>query len=153
MTRLHVAVPEEFLFRMERTVGLSDINYAKHLDSVSMVKILHEARLQFLASLGFTEANVYGLGLVVTDLSVDYIAESFANDRLTIDVGVSKFTRHGFDIGIKVSNEALAAVVCNGNFGLVFFDFDKHHLARVPSGFEEKLCSSNLQQKIKARVA
>ena len=53
MTRLHVAVPEEFLFRMERTVGLSDINYAKHLDSVSMVKILHEARLQFLASLGF----------------------------------------------------------------------------------------------------
>ena len=60
MTRLHVAIPEEFLFRMERTVGLSDINYAKHLDSVSMVKILHEARLQFLASLGFTEANVYG---------------------------------------------------------------------------------------------
>ena len=153
MTRLHVAVPEEFLFRMERTVGLSDINYAKHLDSVSMVKILHEARLQFLASLGFTEANVYGLGLVVTDLSVDYIAESFANDRLTIDVGVSKFTRHGFDIGIKVSNEALEAVVCNGNFGLVFFDFDKHHLARVPSGFEEKLGSTNLQQKIKARVA
>ncbi len=153
MTRLHVAVPEEFLFRMERTVGLSDINYAKHLDSVSMVKILHEARLQFLASLGFTEANVYGLGLVVTDLSVDYISESFANDRLTIDVGVSKFTRHGFDIGIKVSNEALDTVVCNGNFGLVFFDFDKHHLAKVPAGFEEMLGSSNLQQKFKARVA
>ena len=153
MTRLHVAIPEEFLFRMERTVGLSDINYAKHLDSVSMVKILHEARLQFLASLGFTEANVYGLGLVVTDLSVDYISESFANDRLTIDVGVSKFTRHGFDIGIKVSNEALDTVVCNGNFGLVFFDFDKHHLAKVPAGFEEMLGSSNLQQKFKARVA
>ena len=153
MTRLHVAIPEEFLFRMERTVGLSDINYAKHLDSVSMVKILHEARLQFLASLGFTEANVYGLGLVVTDLSVDYISESFANDRLIIDVGVSKFTRHGFDIGFKVSNKALETIVCNGNFGLVFFDFDKHELASVPSGFEEMLNRSNLQQKIKAKVA
>ena len=153
MTRLHVAIPEEFLFRMERTVGLSDINYAKHLDSVSMVKILHEARLQFLASLGFTEANVYGLGLVVSDLSVDYISESFANDRLIIDVGVSKFTRHGFDIGFKVSNKALETIVCNGNFGLVFFDFDKHELASVPSGFEEKLGRSNSQQKVKAKVA
>ena len=153
MTRLHVAIPEEFLFRMERTVGLSDINYAKHLDSVSMVKILHEARLQFLASLGFTEANVYGLGLVVSDLSVDYISESFANDRLIIDVGVSKFTRHGFDIGFKVSNKALETIVCNGNFGLVFFDFDKHKLASVPSGFEEKLGRSNSQQKVKAKVA
>ena len=153
MTRLHVAIPEEFLFRMERTVGLSDINYAKHLDSVSMVKILHEARLQFLASLGFTEANVYGLGLVVSDLSVDYISESFANDRLIIDVGVSKFTRHGFDIGFKVSNKALETIVCNGNFGLVFFDFDKHELASVPSGFEERLGRSNSQQKVKAKVA
>ena len=153
MTRLHVAVPEEFLFRMERTVGLSDINYAKHLDCVSMVKILHEARLQFLASLGFTEANVYGLGLVVTDLSVDYISESFANDRLTIDVGVAKLTRHGFDIGFKVSNEALETIVCNGNCGLVFFDFDKHQLASVPSGFEEMLSRSNLQHKVKAKVA
>ena len=118
-----------------------------------MVKILHEARLQFLASLGFTEANVYGLGLVVTDLSVDYLSESFADDQLTIDVGVSRFTRHGFDLGIKISNKVLETVVSHGNFGLVFFDFDKHHLARVPSGFEEKLGSSNLQQKIKARVA
>ena len=153
MTRIHVAVPEKFLFRMEKTVGLSDINYAKHLDSVSIVKILHEARLQVLASLGFTEANVYGLGLVVTDLSVDYISESFANDRLIIDVGVSKFTRHGFDIGFKVSNKALETIVCNGNFGLVFFDFDKHQLASVPSGFEEKLGCSNFQEKVKAKVA
>ena len=153
MTRIHVAVPEKFLFRMEKTVGLSDINYAKHLDSVSMVKILHEARLQFLASLGFTEANVYGLGLVVTDLSVDNLSESFADDRLTLDVGISKFTRHGFDIGIKVSNKALDTVICHGNFGLVFFDFDKHQLASVPAGFEEMLNGSNLQQKIKAKVA
>ena len=69
MPRIKVAVPEHFLFRMERIVGISDVNYAKHLDSISMVNILHEARLQFLASLGFTESNIYGLGLVVTDLA------------------------------------------------------------------------------------
>ena len=99
MPRIKISTPERFLFGMERTVGISDVNYAKHLDSVAMVNILHEARLQFLASLGLTEANIYGLGMVVTDLAVDYRTESFANDLLIIDVGVGKFNRYGFDIG------------------------------------------------------
>ena len=54
MPRIKLSLPEEFTFRMERSVGLSDVNYAKHLDSLSMFEILHEARLQYLASLGFT---------------------------------------------------------------------------------------------------
>ena len=153
MTRLHVTVPERFLFRMERTVGLSDTNYAKHLDSVSMVNILHEARLQFLASLGFTESNIYGLGLVVTDLAVDYLSESFADDCLLIDVGVSKFIRYGFDVGFRVSNKALETLVCNGKCGVVFFDFDRHQLTKVPAGFKEMIVHSNFQEKIAAKVA
>ncbi|MXZ32479.1 MAG: thioesterase, partial [Gammaproteobacteria bacterium] len=59
MPRIKLSLPEEFTFRMERSVGLSDVNYAKHLDSLSMVEILHEARLQYLASLGFTEEDIF----------------------------------------------------------------------------------------------
>ena len=59
-----------------------------------MVNILHEARLQLLASLGFTESNIYGLGMVVTDMAVDYRSESFANDHLIIDIGVGNFNRY-----------------------------------------------------------
>ena len=139
MSRLYIPAPEKTLFRMERKVGLSDINYAKHLDSVSMVKVLHEARLQFLASLGFTESNIYGLGLVITGLTVDYRSESFANDLLVIDVGVFEFNRYGFDIGLKVSNEALESVVCAGKLGNVFFDFDRHKIAEVPAAFKTLL--------------
>jgi acyl-CoA thioester hydrolase len=146
MPRIKVAVPEQFLFSMERTVGISDVNYAKHLDSVSMVTILHEARLQFLASLGFTESNVYGLGLVVTDLAVDYRSESFANDCLIIDVGVSKFNRYGFDIGIQVTNSALESVVCNAKIGVVFFDFDKHEITQVPAAFKTMMGHPEIQE-------
>ena len=63
--RIKVSTPEYPRFRMERKVGISDLNYAKHLDSTAMVAILHEARLQMLGDLGFTEGNIYGLGLVV----------------------------------------------------------------------------------------
>jgi len=136
MPRIKVSTPERFLFGMERIVGISDVNYAKHLDSVAMVNILHEARLQFLASLGLIEANIYGLGMVVTDLAVDYRSESFANDLLIIDVGVGKFNRYGFDVGFQVTNSALETQVCNAKMGVVFFDFDKHAIAPVPEVFK-----------------
>jgi acyl-CoA thioesterase FadM len=153
MSRLNIPAPEKTLFRMELKVGLSDINYAKHLDSVSMVKVLHEARLQFLASLGFTESNIYGLGLVITGLTVDYRSESFANDLLVIDVGVSEFNRYGFDIGLKVSNEALESVVCAGKLGNVFFDFDRHKIAEVPAAFKTLLGYSQAENTDSFQVA
>ena len=101
-----------------------------------MAKILHEARLQFLANLGFTEGNIFGLGMVVTDMAVEYRSESFANDMLVIDVGVNGFNRYGFDIRMQVTNSALDTIVCNGKIGVVFFDFDKHQIIEVPPAFK-----------------
>lgn len=135
MQRVKITAPDRFLFSMERAVGISDVNYARHMDSVAMFKLIHEARLQFLASLGFTESNIFGLGMVVTDLAVDFRSESFANDLLIVDVGVSKFNKYGFDIGFQVTNSAMESVVCNAKMGVVFFDFDKHKLAEVPRAF------------------
>ncbi|MDD9891841.1 MAG: thioesterase family protein [Gammaproteobacteria bacterium] len=153
MPRIKVAVPDQFLFSIEHTVGLSDVNYAKHLDSVSMVNILHEARLQFLASLGFTESNIFGLGMVVTDLAVDYRSESFANDRLIIDVGVSTFNRYGFDIGMQITNSALETIVCNAKIGVVFFDFDQHEITPIPVAFKTMLGHPEIQEVQEVQVA
>ncbi len=145
MQRVKLIAPEHFLFSMERVVGISDVNYARHIDSVSMIRLIHEARLQFLASLGFNESNVYGLGIVVTDMATDFRSESFANDRLIIDVGVSKFNKYGFDIGFQITNSALETVVCNARVGVVFFDFDKHKLAEVPRAFKSILSGPESQ--------
>ena len=89
--------------------------------------------------MGFTEGNIYGLGMVVTDLAVEYRAESFANDMLIIDVGVSALNRYGFDIGMQVTNSALETIVCNAKMGIVFFDFDKHQITQVPGAFKARL--------------
>ncbi len=139
MQRLKISAPEKLIFAMKHTVGISEVNYARHMDSVAMITLIHEARLQFLASLGFTESNIYGLGMVVTDLAIDFRSESFANDLLVIEVGTSKFNKYGFDIGFKVTNNALETVVCIAKTGVVFFDFDKHKLAELPKVFESIL--------------
>ncbi len=139
MSRVKITMPDQFLFSLQRSVGISDLNYARHLDSVSMVRIIHEARLQFLAELGFTEANIFGLGMVVTDLAVDYQSESFANDTLNIEVGVGRFNRYGCDIYYQINNTALDRIVCGAKTGVVFFDFDKHKIALIPKAFKEML--------------
>ena len=139
MPRVKVSLPDQFVFTMEHPVGISEVNYARHLDSVSMVNIIHEARLQFLASLGFTEANIYGLGLMVTDMAIDYQSESFANDLLIIDVAPGALNRYGFDFFFQITNTAQDRVVCSAKVGVVFFDFDKHQIAQIPKAFKEKL--------------
>ncbi|MEX1197483.1 MAG: thioesterase family protein [Pseudohongiellaceae bacterium] len=136
MARVKLNMPETFLFRMEYPVRFSDLDYARHLNSVAMVHVLHEARLQFLASLGLTESNIFGLGMVVTDMAIDYRSESFARDVLVVEVGVDKFNRYGCDICFQVTNSALDRNVCNAKMGVVFFDFDKHKIALVPSAFK-----------------
>ena len=135
MARVKISMPEEFLYSMQYPVRFSDLDYAKHLNSVAMVHVLHEARLQFLASLGLTEANVFGLGMVVTDMAIDYRSESFAKDILVIDVGVARFNKYGCDICFQITNSALDRVVCNAKQGVVFFDFDKYKIAAVPTAF------------------
>ncbi|MDF1765268.1 MAG: thioesterase family protein [Gammaproteobacteria bacterium] len=139
MPRVKVTTPDNPRFRMERKVGITDLNYARHLDSMAMASILHEARLQMLADLGFTEGNIYGLGMVVTDFAIEYRSESFANDVLVIDVSVGEFNRYGCDIGFVVSNSALDQIVCKAKVGVVFMDFDKHQLADVPAAFKTRL--------------
>ncbi|MCB1672540.1 MAG: thioesterase family protein [Gammaproteobacteria bacterium] len=147
MQRVKLSPPETLIFSMERRVGISDLNYARHMDSVAMIRVIHEARLQFLADLGFSESNIYGLGMVVTDLAIDFRSESFANDVLTIDVGISQFNRYGLDIGFQVTNRALDTVVCIAKLGVVFFDFDNHKLAELPGAFR------SLLEKPASRVA
>jgi len=139
MPRIKLDPPDEFRFRMEKSVGLSDLNYARHLDSQSMLNILQEARLQYLASLGFTEENIFGLGMVMTDLAVDFRSESFANDVLIIDVGIGKVNRYGIDICLKVTNSAHDSVVCIARMGVVLFDFDKHQMVAIPPQFKQLL--------------
>lgn len=143
MPRVKVSSPEQYLFSMEHSIGISDLNYAKHLDNTAMMRILQETRLQFFASLGFNEANVFGLGVVVADLAVDFRSESFAGDRLIVDVGVDDFNRYGFDICMQVTNSALESIVCQAKIGVVFFDFDKHQIAEVPPAFTALLDRQN----------
>lgn len=135
MARLYLDLPDTHSFCTKLKVRVTDVNYANHLGNDAMISLLHEARLEFLNDLGFTEANIAGLGLMVTDLAVIYKSEAFVGDELSFHVGVADFNKYGCDVLYKVINNKADKLVAEGKTGVVFFDFDERKIARVPKAF------------------
>jgi acyl-CoA thioester hydrolase len=76
VARVKLTLPDTFTFETVLDVRVTEINYGNHVGNDRMVSLLHEARLRFLRSYGFGEFNIAGLGIMVTDLMVEFKSES-----------------------------------------------------------------------------
>ena len=135
MARLTLELPENFVFQCRQVVRVTDLNYANHLGNDAMISLLHEARSQFLCHYGFSESDIGGLGLMVTDLATIYKAECFGGDELTFEVGVMDFNKYGCDVIYRVTKDQGKTLVVKAKNGVVFFDYHVRQLARVPDIF------------------
>ena len=72
MARIELNLPENFSFSTDVRVRVSDINYGNHLGNDALLSLVHEARLQFLQSRGFSELDIDGCGLILTDAVIVY---------------------------------------------------------------------------------
>jgi len=138
VARVNLELPDVFTFSTHLTVRVSDINYGNHLGNDRMISLLHEARLRYLHNYDFSEFNIGGVGLMVTDIVVSFVSESFVADRLTFKVGITDFNKYGCDFVYMVINESQNKVVAKAKTGIVFFDFDERRISRVPPVFYER---------------
>jgi acyl-CoA thioester hydrolase len=141
MARIHLSLPDKFLFRTEIPVRASDINYGGHVGNDTMLTLLQEARVQFYRSLGFTnEVSIEGtVGHIISDAAVIYKAESFLGDVLVVQLAPIDFTKYGFDILYLVSNKETGKEVARGKTGIVCFDYTKSKIASIPESLLAKL--------------
>lgn len=137
MTRVKLVLPEVFTFKTELDVRVTEINYGNHVGNDRMVSLLHEARLRYLRNLGFGEFNIAGLGLMVTDLVVEFKSESFVGDVLQFEVGVHEFNKYGCDFIYRVTSAEDGRMVTVAKTGIVFFDYDERKIARIPKKFTD----------------
>ena len=107
MARIHLSLPDKFLFRTEIPVRASDLNYGGHVGNDTMLTLLQEARVQFYRSLGFTnEVSFEGtVGQIISDAAVIYKSESFLGDVLVVQLAPIEFNNYGFDILYLVTNK------------------------------------------------
>lgn len=141
MSRIHIDLPEKFLFVTELTVRSSDLNYGNHVGHDTVLTLMQEARVRFYRTLGFiNELNFDGpVGQVIADAAVQYKSESFLADELIIKIGVSDFTKYGFDMFYLIENKLTGKEVARGKTGIVCFDYDTRKVASIPDILRKKL--------------
>jgi len=138
VVRTKLELPEKFDFSTEIPVRIENINYGGHLGNDSLLSLVHEARLRFLKSHGFTEADIGGVGIIMVDTIIVYKAESFHGDILRFEVAVVNIGRTGCDFFFRVTNSLKKKDIAHVKTGVVFFDYNTRKVAQTPSEFLER---------------
>ena len=113
MARIKIDMPDNYLFSTTMDVRISDINYGNHLGNDSVLSFVHEARTRFFRQYGYTEMDVEGYGIIMTDSAIVYKAEGFHGDQIQIDITVGDFNKYGCDIFYLMTNKATAVEIAH----------------------------------------
>ena len=139
MTRIQIALPDVFVFKAEIPLYMSHINYGGHLDNALLLSVVSEARVRFFKSLGFSELDVEGVGIVVADAALQYKSEAFHGETMVVEMTAADFGKFGCDLLWRMSDQASGREVARGKTGIVFLDYSTRKIAPVPQGFRDKL--------------
>lgn len=137
MARIKLILPEHFVFSTEIDVRITDINYGGHLGNDSLLGIIHEARIRFLAHHGFSESDIDGIGIIMTDSVIVYSSEGFYGDKLKVDVTVDDITKRGCDIYYRLRNTQTKKVIAKAKTNIVFYDYESKKVSKTPKIFLE----------------
>src|ERR1700730_18395804 len=99
MSRIKIELPAKFEFTTEIPIRITDLNYGGHVGNDTILSIIHEARMQFLAHHGYTsELNLGNIGLIMADAAIEFKNELFYGETVLASVTAGSFTKIGFDI-------------------------------------------------------
>jgi acyl-CoA thioester hydrolase len=139
MSRTKLALPQSFSFFARIPVRITDLNYGNHLGNDAILSLVHEARMQYLLSVGLKELAFAGVDLIMSDAGIEFKAEAFYGDVLKIYVAATNFSKVGFDLFYKITKEEDEAVVALVKTGMVCFDYERRKITAIPDEAIAKL--------------
>lgn len=138
MSRIQIELPGQLPFSTEVTLYLSHMNYGGHLDNALLLSVVSEARARFFQSLGYSELDVDGVGIVVSDAALQYRSEAFHGEVMVVRMGAADFGGKGCDLLWGMNEKSSQREVARGKTGIVFFDYATRKTAPVPAGFRAR---------------
>lgn len=127
------------LFRASLQVRIYDLNYGNHLGNDSLVSLLHEARVKFFKMLGFTELDICGIGILITNLVVNYKAEAFYEDNIEIAIEIGERYKTGLDLRYELRLRDSDREIAKALTTVTFFDYKKSKIVKIPQVFLDKI--------------
>jgi len=135
MARIRIELPAEFRFVTEITLYVGHMNYAGHLDNALLLSLVSEARVRFFRSIGYSELNVEGLGIVIADAAAQYRSEAFHGEVMQVGMAAVDFNNKGCDLVWRMHEKLSQREVARGKTGIVFFDYQTRRVSSLPEAF------------------
>lgn len=135
MPRIKIELPDKFIFSTEIPLRVSDINYGGHLGNDSVLSIFQEARIRFLKQFGYSEIDIEGSSIIMTDAAVQYKSQGYYGDILIVQLTVDDIQKVGCDFYYRAINKLSGKEVAVGKTGIAFFDYHKNKITSVPEKF------------------
>ena len=143
MPRTKLTMPTNFSFTTDIPVRITDLNYGGHVGNDSILSLIHEIRVQFLRHHHYDELNVAGIGLIMSDVTIEFRHELFYGETLRASVAATEFSKVGFDLYYKLEklNGEKWVSVTHARTGMVCYDYSLKKIATVPKEVCSKLLS------------
>jgi acyl-CoA thioesterase FadM len=141
MARIKVELPELFAFSTTIPVRITDLNYGKHVGNDTILSMIHEARVQYLKQLGYGELDLAGVGVIMSDVGIEFKSELFYGDEVIASVAAGDITKISFDLYYKLEKRSgdTTQLVAVAKTGMVCYDYGKKKVAVIPQEVAVKL--------------
>lgn len=141
MPKVKIQRRENYPLKQELSIRVSDLNYGAHLAYDRVLTLAHQARLELFDQWNVTEMDLgdQKTGLVVGDVTVNYLGEGFLNDMLRIETATMETGSIAFRFSHRFSNLKTQKEIALVEIGFVGFDYTRRAPGRLPASFIEKL--------------
>ena len=141
MARIKIELPEQFTFTTTIPIRITDLNYGNHVGNDTILSMIHEARVQFLQQLGYGELNLAGVGLIMSDVAIEFKSELFYGDAVIASVVAGDLTKISFDLYYKLEKKIgeTTQLVAVAKTGMVCYDYGKKKVTAIPEEVVAKL--------------
>ncbi len=136
MARVKIELPASFQFTTYINVRITDLNYGGHVGNDTVLSIIHEARMQFLQYYGHTEMNFGGVGLIMSDVAIEFKNELFYSDKIKISVAIAEISKVSFALYYKLEKESgdhQLLPAATGRTGMVCYNYETKKMAIFPA--------------------
>src|SRR6266508_4714914 len=134
MSRVKIELPAKFSFEAVIPIRITDLNYGNHVGNNAILSILHETRVQYLRHFGYGELNFGGVGLIMSDVAIEFKSEIFYVEKIIASVDVGGFSKFSFEVYYKLEkeNNHKRILVAIAKTGMVCYDYPAKKIAGVP---------------------
>ncbi|MEP7278174.1 MAG: thioesterase family protein [Bacteroidota bacterium] len=140
MTRIKIELPAVLPFTTLIPVRITDLNYGGHVGNDTVLSLIHEARMRFLHQYGYTELNFGGIGIIMSDVAIEFKIELFYGDELKASVALTEISKVSFAFYYKLEKETGKGqvAVAIARTGMVCYNYEAKKIAPVPEKIKQQ---------------